>query len=466
MSKIPRDLSMRWRVRSQLLVPPLLMLLGISVLSVWMAWSSANRARARIETRVRDVARNLSEESSYPLAENVLLQMKRLSGADFLLVPTEGPPVSTLGAVPDELPPADTVVTDWQKLRLGPPVRVGQRTYLCGGVRLVRPPRHGETLYILYPETLWRDALWEAVWPVLLLGGSVGLGAVVLAVALGQGLSGRLLELERRTRQIAAGDFSPMPLPGRNDELRDLARSINEMAARLAQFQETVRRTERLRLLGQVSAGLTHQLRNGLTGARLALQVYLRENQGGADVAALEVALRQLTLLETNLKRFLDLGRAEPQRRERCDLSALVAEAVELVRPQCRHAGIELTWQPPTEAPHLIGDAGQLGQVVLNLLGNAVEAAGPGGRVAATVKSNAAGRTVLEVLDSGPGPPRELHDRLFEPFVTGKPEGVGLGLAVARQVVEAHGGRIGWERRDGRTCFHVAFPPAATEGTG
>src|SRR5439155_6716105 len=160
--------------------------------------------------------------------------------------------------------------------------------------------------YILYPETLWRDALWEAVWPVLVMGGSFGLGSLLLAVALGQGLSRRIRELERRTRLIAAGDFSPMPLPRRDDELRDLARSVNDMAQRLARLQETVQRTERLRLLGQVSGGLAHQLRNGLTGARLALQLYARECQGRNDTAALHVALRQLTLLETNLKRFLD----------------------------------------------------------------------------------------------------------------------------------------------------------------
>src|SRR5579884_1118771 len=147
---------MRWRVRSQLLVPPLLLLAGISGVSVWMAWASAERARARLETRVRDVARNLCEESNYPLAENVLGQMKNLSGADFVLVPRDGRPVSTLGVVPEQLPPPEAVVTDWRRLRLEGPVRVGGRTYLCGGVRLVRPPRNGETLYIFYPETLWR----------------------------------------------------------------------------------------------------------------------------------------------------------------------------------------------------------------------------------------------------------------------------------------------------------------------
>ena len=71
---------------------------------------------------------------------------------------------------------------------------------------------------------------------------------------------------------------------------------------------------------------------------------------------------------------------------------------------------------------------------------------------------------VLEISDSGPGPPPEVAERLLEPFVTGKPEGVGLGLAVARQVAEAHGGRISWRREEGRTCFRVELPYDAADG--
>jgi signal transduction histidine kinase len=471
---------MRWRLRTQLLLPPLALLLAVLGVSLGTAVAAAARARGDIEARVRDVAQNLLEEPSYPLRENVLRQMKRLSGADYLWVPDAEPPLSTLPDDHPGLPPPGAVGDDWQTLRLGPPVAVGGQSYLCGGIRLApRPPRAGGTLYILYPEARWRDAVWGAAWPSLALGGAVGLAAVGLTAALGQRLGRRVRELERRTRLIAAGDFSPMPLPSRDDEIRDLTRSVNEMAQRLAQFQETVRKTERLRLLGQVSGGLAHQLRNGLAGARLAVQLYAREQAGRTDTAALDVALRQLTLLEAHLKRFLDLGRDGPSRCERCLLVPLVTEAVELLLPQCRHAGIDLRWEAPAGDPAVVGDAGQLGQLLLNVLGNAVEAAGPGGTASiqmtndeCEMRKGAKGEhgssfiihqssfIILEVWDSGPGPPAAVAERLFEPFVTGKPEGVGLGLAVARQVAEAHGGRIGWRREGGRTCFRVQLPRA------
>jgi signal transduction histidine kinase len=453
---------MRWPIRSQLLLPLLLLLLGVLGLSVWMAFAAANQARRQIETRVRNVGRLLSE-GKFPLQENVLPWVKQLSGADYLLVRSTGGRISTLDVDPERLPPAEEVREDWGTFRLGPPIRAGERTFLCSGIHLLRRPNAGDTLYILYPESLWRDALWEAVWPFLVLGGSVGAASVGLAVGLGQGLGRRIRDLERRTRLIAGGNFSPMPLPSRNDEIRDLAQSVNEMAQRLAQFQESTKKSERLRLLGQVGGGLAHQLRNGLTGIRLAVQLFVRECAGGTDTAALDVALRQLTLLETNLKRFLELGRDADGRRERCSLPGLVGEAVELLRPQCRHAGIELRWQPPSDDPVLFGDSGRLGQLILNVLGNAVEAAGPSGtvQVALGVEAQSAPQpaiVVLEVLDSGPGPAADVAERLFEPFVTGKPEGVGLGLAVARQVAEAHGGRIGWSRKGDRTCFRVELP--------
>jgi signal transduction histidine kinase len=101
-----------------------------------------------------------------------------------------------------------------------------------------------------------------------------------------------------------------------------------------------------------------------------------------------------------------------------------------------------------------------LGHLFLNVIGNAIEAAGPGGWVSVGVRrKEPAGRTaVVEVADSGPGPPPGVAGRLFEPFVTGKAEGVGLGLAVGRQVAEAHGGCVHWQREADRTCFFIELP--------
>ena len=288
------------------------------------------------------------------------------------------------------------------------------------------------------------------------MGSFFGLIAVGLTFAIGQRLVGRIRALERRTRQIAAGDFSPMPLPRADDELRNLTASVNEMADRLARLQQAVQTTERLRLTGQLATGLAHQLRNGVTGAKLAVQVYLAEHADG-DAEALAVTLRQLAHMEANLRRFIDLGRPGAGRRDTVDLAALVTDVVELHRPRCKHVGIELEWEPPDRAIRVVGDAGQLADLFANLVGNAVDAVGAGGEVIVTLAPAEQG-AVVEVADTGPGPPPDVAARLFEPFVTGKPEGIGLGLAVARHAAEAHGGRVAWRRDGGRTVFRVELP--------
>jgi signal transduction histidine kinase len=452
---------MRWSIRYQLLVPLLILLLGVISMSIWAALASAARARHQIETQMRVVVDTLDRSTFWPLAPKVLELLKRFSGAHYLVVDATGRRDTTLEAMPVELPPADAG-DHGQALTLDSRVTVGGVAYLASGVHLREGPNAGATLYIFYPESLWRDTVWEAVRPSLVLGLFAAVAAVVLAVGVGQRLSRRVQELERRARQIAGGDFGPMPLPRRNDELRDLTRSVNEMAQRLAQYQETVRRSERLRLLGQVSGGLAHQLRNGVTGARLAVQLHARECNGYTDPEPLTVALRQLTLVEMHLKRFLDLGRASDLRREPCSLSAILEETMALLRPQCQHAHIDLRWEPcpagNTRKLMVQGDAGQLGHLFLNVASNAVEAAGPGGWVEVRLASADDDRVVIEIRDSGSGPSAELGARLFEPFVTGKAEGVGLGLAVARQVAEAHGGRIGWRRETDQTCFAIELP--------
>jgi signal transduction histidine kinase len=462
---------MRWSIRYQLFVPLLVLLLGIAGISAWTAIASAQRARLQIENQVRNVVRTLGE-ANLPVAPNWLEQMGGLSGAEYLLVDHEGRENRTSGlrGKPGELPPPVPVVENWQSLHLGPQVQLGDDSYLCCGVHLQHPP--GATLYIFYPEDSWRGAFWQAVRPSIVLGSFMGLASMILAVGVARTFGRRIQEMERRTRTIAFGDFSPMPLPRRNDEFRDLVQSINEMAHQLARLQETMQQSERLRLLGQVSAGLAHQLRNGVAGARLALQLHARESNGKAESETIDVALRQLSLVEANLKRFLRLGKVDAPTQEPGSLTAIVDEAVHLLQPKSRHARIQLDWQKTREPFSIRGNPGQLSEVFLNLIDNALAAAGSGGEVQIRIRrvedriidaaliSEGLSRTLarVEVIDSGPGPPPAIADRIFEPLVTGKPDGVGLGLALARQVTEAHRGGIGWTREKEQTIFFVELP--------
>jgi signal transduction histidine kinase len=453
--------TMRISIRYQLLLPLLALMLGLVGVSTWSAYSSGQRARRQIETQIDDIAKTVTARP-IPLSIEILRLMKGLSGADFLLCDeqrrplrdSEGERIATLPDIPDApdiLPAPSKQPTQ----HFDTPVHVGKTSYLCGGVPVKHTGRPA-ILYILYPESLWREAVWEALSPALTLGIVGSLVSVVLSVLLTQQLTRRVQEMERRTRLIAEGDFSPMPLPSLDDELRDLGRSVNDMAQRLAQFQETIRQTERLRLLGQVSGGLAHQLRNGVAGARLAVQLHAQDCPAQEEHEALAVALRQLSLVELHLKRFLDLGKALELQRQSCRLDLLLRETIDLLDPQCRHAHIDLRVVHGASI-ELMGDPAQLGQVFLNVLTNAIEAAGPDGWV--EVRWGLAElRAYVEVRDSGPGPTADVARRLFEPFVTGKREGVGLGLAVARQVAEAHGGSISFRREANATCFRIELP--------
>lgn len=446
---------MRLSLRHRLLIPLLVLLAGDFAATAWAAWAAARQAERRIADQLRAVARTLTGPPTFPLSPRVLEQMKALSGAEFLLVRRDGSRVTTFA---DPLtPPPDGVAPD-PTPDLGPPVTVAGTGYRCLRLPLRQQPNEGGTLYVLYPESLRRSAVWDAARPLLLLGGVGGLIGVGLVVLVSRRLVARVRELDHRTRLIAAGDFRPLPLPRTDDEVRDLYRSVNDMARRLAEYRDALQRDERLKVLGQFSGGLAHQLRNAATGAKLAVELHAADCRAD-DRESLDVAIRQLDRIEANLRQFLDLGKPPTPAKGPCDLAAILTQAVELLRPQCKHAGTALRWEPPEVSMMIPGDATQLGHLFLNVIGNAVEAAGPGGEVDVGARSAGEGFRV-EVSDTGPGPPADIADRLFDPFVTGKDQGIGLGLAVAKQAAEAHGGGVSWERRDRRTVFWIELPNA------
>src|SRR5262249_40592707 len=153
-------------------------------------------------------------------------------------------------------------------------------------------------------------------------------------------------------------------------------------------------------LLGQVSGGLAHQLRNAVTGAKLAVQLHAQSCPSG-DAEALQVVERQLSRMAADLQRVFDLGR-NGGRRGGSSLGGLICDAGALLRPQCRHAAIDLVWSAPERDVRITGDPSQLGHAILNIVSNAVDAVGAKGTVEIRLTGN--GMAVVEVIDTGPGP--------------------------------------------------------------
>lgn len=437
----------------------------VAVASVAGAWTGARFAREQERDNLRRLASTLAD-AGFPLTENVLRQMAGLSGADFVVLSDSGDVIrSTIVLAQEEATTLKGLDERSDPFRQGSDgtVTLASKRYLAARlpVRTAAPSGVPQSLCVLVPEEHWNRVARRAAWPPILAGLIAAVVAVVLTSLLARRFTQPIRQLSEQATAIAAGQFTSTPLPATDDELRDLTASLNRMSEQLGHYEEQVRRSERLRTLGQLGAGIAHQLRNSATGARLALEFHAADVPATVDRESLDVALRQLDLMETSLKRFLRLGRGEQVPTAEVPLVKLIEETLPLVEPSCRHAGLVLEWKPPCEEITLNGDADSLRQLLLNLLVNAIEAAtsasGQRGAVRVELSRAADNRVVLRVLDTGPGPAPEIALRLFEPFATSKPDGTGLGLSVAQEIAKAHGATLNWRRENDRTCFEVAF---------
>jgi signal transduction histidine kinase len=245
---------------------------------------------------------------------------------------------------------------------------------------------------------------------------------------------------------------------------RQRAREV-EVVSRLAHHDQ-------LASLGQLSAGLAHEIKNPLAGIQGALEVLKHDTADTSTVQLYDEMLAELKRVNGILQRLLESGRPAPLQISRTDLGRLVTETVDLARPGLGRKKVEVVSRVEEGLPEIPCDAAKIRQVLLNLVQNAGEAMGEkGGRV--TVRASALsknGSVVLAVEDDGPGISSANQTRLFEPFFTTKFTGTGLGLTISKSLVEQHGGRLEVESIPGTgTTFYVFLPeggPPAAAAAG
>ena len=458
---------MRWPIHLQLLLPMLLVVvLAITLASATTAYFGVKRAARQEGETLRRVVATLME-ASFPLTERVLRQMSGLSGGEFVLFDDQGRvQAATLAVEPGELATLGQIPASLRvdNLAASPVLHLAGRGYRgcrvpIGPSRFVAEPG---SLIVLYQEDLGSEAVRQAAYPAAIAGVAAAIVAVLVTTALARRFVRPIQLLGDETARLAGGDFQPVAVPSRDDEIRDLPLLINQMAEKLGQYETDVRRNERLRTLGQLGAGIAQQLRNSATGARMAIELHERECPQDSPSESLAVALRQLRLMESYVQRFLQLGRPQSAHRERVELETLIRDVLDLVRPACEHGKIDLAFRRLAQPLAVFGEAESLRELLINLILNGVEAAqrnsGGSPQVVVELDRTEDAKAVIRVMDSGPGPDPAASQRLFEPFVSGKPEGTGLGLYVARQIAEAHRGAISWQRRDRMTCFTITLP--------
>jgi signal transduction histidine kinase len=248
-------------------------------------------------------------------------------------------------------------------------------------------------------------------------------------------------------------------LSEKQHDLQPIVAAINEMAETRQRAEADLRREDRLRLMGRVVAGIAHEVRNPLNSIRLTVQMLARRLRGQpAAEEAIPSVLAEVNRLDSLLKSFLVFGADEPERLRRQPVRPVLERTLALVRPQMSERGIEIDLLAPNDIQARV-DGDHLQQAIINLLLNAADAVGAGGRVSMTLRQVDSG-IEIGVQDSGPGLDQTQQEHLFEAFYTTKPGGTGLGLAVTRALLEKMGGAIEYVSGHGGH-FRIRLPGGA-----
>jgi signal transduction histidine kinase len=282
--------------------------------------------------------------------------------------------------------------------------------------------------------------------------------SMVMVQLLARGMTSPLREMVAATRAMARGDYGRRVTATSRDEVGDLARSFNAMAAELAEVD---------RMRRDLVANVSHELRTPIT----ALQAGLENLVDGVEPPGpeqLRTMLRQVERLGRLVTQLLDLSRLEsgaiPLQRRPFEVRPVLEDAVDESRLHAPGVEVSVAVSEPGLAAD--GDPERVHQVLANLLENAVRHSPAGGRVEVSARAER-GRIAIEVCDEGPGIPEEEANRVFERFYradsarSSSHGGAGLGLAIARWIVDLHGGDIRAERRTPTGCRMVVLLPAA-----
>ena len=351
---------------------------------------------------------------------------------------------------------------------------IGTDNYLVASTRSSAAP---VGLIVTAPRSATYLTARTLLWQLISTGIALVAIVAILAMIIARRLSGPIEHLSRAVDAVGAGNFDVTVRVNTHDEVAQLAKSFNTMAGNLGERETRLReasmqlvQSEKMAALGQLSAGLAHEVKNPLAGILGFAQLTRRSLRDPEAIArnldVIERETRRCTDIIDNLMRF---ARQEPGERVAADINTSVSRAIGLVEHQLGLDRVQIKKDLELGLPAVHCNANQLQQVVMNLLINAQQVMEPnGGTVQVRTRRNDAD-VLIEVDDAGPGVAPDIRARIFDPFFTTKPagQGTGLGLSVSYGIVRDHGGNISVsDAPGGGARFTISLPACAGQESG
>jgi signal transduction histidine kinase len=301
---------------------------------------------------------------------------------------------------------------------------------------------------------------------LIILGPFLALG---LAVTFITGFTKPVNALLFATRKLKGGDLT-FRVEGLRNEFGELAASFNEMAASLNEQMQNLQRAEQLKVVGEMAAGIVHEIKNPLAGIKATMQVLLQESACTEDEkTVLSKVMDEAKRIEGLMKSLLDFARPAKPHLIRTDVNTILDSTLAFAAPyfsiSAASRPIEIIRDMDPLLPAILVDPTQMHQVFMNLTMNAVEAMPQGGTLKVGTRTGTlAGTVEIDIADSGKGIDEHVREQLFRPFFTTKHKGTGLGLAITQRLVEMHGGTISVTANgESGTVFTIALPAAGGE---
>ena len=298
-------------------------------------------------------------------------------------------------------------------------------------------------------------------------GGAVAISAVLIVV-LAHFIQRPMIELQEKIAEVSEGNLNvAVSFARRNDEIGDLGRNFNRMLQQLREGRDEIERlhrtqmsrAEHLATLGELATGLAHEIRNPLAGIAGVIEIVGRDLPTTSPARAVVKDIRQeIAQINRAVTDLVEMARPHPPEIRSSDLNATVEHAVILARQQALSKPIKINLVKSPGLPEVDHDSVQIHQVLLNLLLNAVQAIDNEGIIHVETAPQD-GYAMIVVSDTGRGIPPENLPNIFRAFYTTKGNGTGLGLSLARRLVEEHQGRIEVSSEVGQGSKFVVFLP-------